>query len=544
MERKIIGPGLVFVLMLGLCTNLGAKNMEMSFWPKLDGMTHSHLLPKEWRTPLPPSLGLSQKGEGFAKAPAGAGAISGHVTKAAGGGPISGVVITARQLTCPYHSFQDTTGADGSYLIGGLTCGKYSVRTTNDSVFVDVYWNDKPVWGTPDTISVSSSGTTANIDFSLRIGGKITGTIKLNGSFFVLYTFVFAVDTTHKMMFYDMPLSLGNTASYSLEGLPTGVYKLRTFNLLGYIDTYYDSKSSWVTADPVSVAEGGTASSKNFTLSSGGKIEGSVSAGAEAPLEDSTLVLGVLLQDTLEWFQVAFVNPSGNYSLAGLRSGYWKIFALGDTTYASEFYDNKDGWSSADSILVTSPSTVSGKNFSLEVGGSISGHAYDLGGKPLSHCTVAAYESSLVQLLPQEVVPLLSQVGTSFREDTSSADGSYNITGLRTGDYYVKASADCDDLWYDQKPSLEQADLVHVTMPNNTSDIDFNLPSAFVRGDATGNGVIDAGDVVYLINYLLRGEPAPNPSESADVTCDGLVSAGDVVYLVNYLFKGGPAPCC
>jgi PKD repeat protein len=66
----------------------------------------------------------------------------------------------------------------------------------------------------------------------------------------------------------------------------------------------------------------------------------------------------------------------------------------------------------------------------------------------------------------------------------------------------------------------------------------------FVRGDANGDRIINAGDVVYLVSYLYRNGPAPNPLPAGDATCNGIVDAGDVVFLVNYLFKGGPAPSC
>ena len=63
------------------------------------------------------------------------------------------------------------------------------------------------------------------------------------------------------------------------------------------------------------------------------------------------------------------------------------------------------------------------------------------------------------------------------------------------------------------------------------------------RGDITGDGVIDIGDIVYVINYLFKGGVAPQPKDRADVNCDGVIDLGDVVYLINYLFKGGPPPC-
>jgi hypothetical protein len=63
-------------------------------------------------------------------------------------------------------------------------------------------------------------------------------------------------------------------------------------------------------------------------------------------------------------------------------------------------------------------------------------------------------------------------------------------------------------------------------------------------GDATNDGNIDAGDVVYLINYLFRNGPEPIPIlYTGDPNCDNQVDVGDVVYLINYLYRGGPEPC-
>jgi photosystem II stability/assembly factor-like uncharacterized protein len=66
----------------------------------------------------------------------------------------------------------------------------------------------------------------------------------------------------------------------------------------------------------------------------------------------------------------------------------------------------------------------------------------------------------------------------------------------------------------------------------------------FLFGDANGDGMIAPGDVVYLLNYLYRTGPVPEPLQAGDANCNGVVDAGDVVYLISYLFRGSAPPSC
>jgi photosystem II stability/assembly factor-like uncharacterized protein len=68
------------------------------------------------------------------------------------------------------------------------------------------------------------------------------------------------------------------------------------------------------------------------------------------------------------------------------------------------------------------------------------------------------------------------------------------------------------------------------------------LADPFLVGDANGNGAIEPGDVVFLINYLFRNGSPPDPPQAGDANGDGVLEPGDVVYLINYLFRGGPPP--
>ncbi len=68
------------------------------------------------------------------------------------------------------------------------------------------------------------------------------------------------------------------------------------------------------------------------------------------------------------------------------------------------------------------------------------------------------------------------------------------------------------------------------------------------RGDVAptgGDGVIDVGDAVYILNYLFKGGDAPDPLIEGDTTCDGIVNLSDAITILNYLFKGGDImKCC
>lgn len=65
----------------------------------------------------------------------------------------------------------------------------------------------------------------------------------------------------------------------------------------------------------------------------------------------------------------------------------------------------------------------------------------------------------------------------------------------------------------------------------------------FICGDGDNSGGVDIDDVVFLIQYIFAGGPAPEPLEVGDADCSGGVDIDDVVYLIQYIFGGGPVPC-
>ena len=68
-----------------------------------------------------------------------------------------------------------------------------------------------------------------------------------------------------------------------------------------------------------------------------------------------------------------------------------------------------------------------------------------------------------------------------------------------------------------------------------------------ICGDGNGDSAVNVGDAVFLINYVFKGGPPPDPTCSGDANGDMEINVGDAVYLISYVFKSGPPPvegCC
>ena len=113
-----------------------------------------------------------------------------------------------------------------------------------------------------------------------------------------------------------------------------------------------------------------------------------------------------------------------------------------------------------------------------------------------------------------------------IREEGAPEDSTYDL-GIRINGSAV-------DLLADDEP---------LPPPDGCSDYSYEtLPH--LKGDVNGDDQINSADIVYLINYLFKSGPAPDPLELGYVNCnDDVINSADVVYLIDYLFKGGPAPC-
>ncbi len=75
--------------------------------------------------------------------------------------------------------------------------------------------------------------------------------------------------------------------------------------------------------------------------------------------------------------------------------------------------------------------------------------------------------------------------------------------------------------------------------------VDLIITGGCTPGDADSSGVFNSLDITYLINFLYKSGPDPQPDLlcSGDANCNCATNILDITYLINYIYKHGPAPC-
>jgi len=90
-----------------------------------------------------------------------------------------------------------------------------------------------------------------------------------------------------------------------------------------------------------------------------------------------------------------------------------------------------------------------------------------------------------------------------------------------------------------------EPNLGHYSAYTDTTGLTFVQPPTIsgwiytdvIAGDANSDGILDVGDLVYLLNYLYRAGMPPSPVILGDFNDDAEVNVSDIVALINYLFR-------
>ncbi len=338
------------------------------------------------------------------------------------------------------------TTSTGAYTISSLAEGTYSV-TCRPPAGLNLAQQ------TQSNISIIS-GQTTTVNFSLVLGGIISGTVSDYQGQPVSNARIWAYEKISNIYGgwnYESRGSAFSTSSgtYTILGLVAGTYMIACQPPSGRNLLEQRKEDIYVVS--------GATTTVNFSLPLGGIISGVVTDSQGNPVANA---------------QVSVSGPSGGSTLT-TSTGAYTISSLAEGTYSVTCrppagLNLAQQTQSNISIISGQTTTV---NFSLVLGGIISGTVSDYQGQPVSNAQVSAE-------------------GPFYNQTYTNQYGSYTITGLSEGIYQV----------YSRPPSylnlIDQRIYNIYVVSAQTTTVNFSLaPGGIISGtvsDEEGQPVVNA----------------------------------------------------
>src|SRR5664280_2678729 len=338
-------------------------------------------------------------------APAGAatpGSISGTVTAAVGGAPLSGICVLAVVAGIPGPPVtQVATGSDGTYTLSGLDpTHTYDVSFYiggcpggTPGNYIGQWWDNVSSQAAATPVSVTSGVITTGINAAMVAGGVISGTVTAASGGAPLANI--CVITAVVGIPSPQPGWLGGTAAtgsdgtYTIMGLnPALTYDVNFDSLAfgpcgaggvtsNYVDQWWDNVSSQSSATAVSVTSGGTTAGINAAMATGGQISGTVTAAStRADLSGICVIAYLAGGNGTPVRYAAGTGSNGLYTLSGLDPAHTYDVSFDSTgscpggtnaNYVIQWWDNVFSQADATAVSVTSGGTQTGISAAMVV---------------------------------------------------------------------------------------------------------------------------------------------------------------------------------
>jgi hypothetical protein len=372
--------------------------------------------------------------------------ISGAVTRLPGSTPMSGVTIQLLASTGAV-ALTTTTNASGNYSFTGLPAGTYRLVTRNTPGVIDVAWPSAPCPSAcnglnGNTITVTAGGSATGRNFALDSGGSISGSVRSTSPSAAIPGVTLQVYNSGGIPVAQV---LSNASgNYEVNALPSGNFVVRTQQSLGFTDQLFNNLPctgycDLLSGTPVPVTSGSGTGLIDFNLSGGLSISGRV--------RDAATSNGIALARVTAFDVGGFVagsaqaNASGDYTIAGLRPGTYRLRTTNLSGYVNRIWNGVACTPTPCLVASGTPITLSsnrtGIDFNLTRGGTISGTATDTFNNPLPTGTATLYDSTGAEITTAPV-----------------ANGIWEFSGLANGTYFVliRNSSGLIDQLYDNIP--------------------------------------------------------------------------------------------
>jgi VCBS repeat-containing protein len=390
------------------------------------------------------------------------------------------------------------TSSDGTYDIPGLAPGLYRVSFAGDGTYLGEWYDDASKSASATLVAVLRGADSTGIDAILATRGHIAGRVASDGGSGLEGIDVYA-KVRNQLGWWENAgySSTDASGTYDISGLLPGDYRVQFDDPSGtYKGEWFDDRATVDAAADVAVAAGSTAGGIDATLTAPASISGTITAGGDG-LEGAT-VRAYLPDGSGGWSLTSdtLTGSDGAYVLAGLDPGTYRVEFVGRDGYLGEWFDDAIGADSASPIVVSGGTTTTGISAILTRSGGIGGTVTDSGSAGIGGVGVSIFS--------QDASGTWNQVGYASTDEA----GSYEIAGLRPGDYRVAFSgtgAYVGEYW-DNRTEFDLSDPVTVVGGLVTGSVDAVLRGAgSISGTVTSDGTSGIG-LVYAAVYRPDGD--------------------------------------
>ncbi|MCB1599868.1 MAG: carboxypeptidase regulatory-like domain-containing protein [Xanthomonadales bacterium] len=355
--------------------------------------------------------------------------ISGTVSSVPGGTAVSGVRVELLAASGALALIATTDGS-GNFSFNGLSGGSYYMVTRGTAGLIDVAYPNTPCPAACNGLNGSAIAVTAGVslgnqNFALSSGGSVSGSVRSGPSAPIVGATVQVFNAA------GVPvgqISSNASGNYQIDTLPSGNYFVRTEQSQGFVDQVFNALPCSGYCDVLSgtavpVTAGIGTGLVDFTLAGGASISGRVSNADNGS--------GIASARVVAFDPGGFVagqaqaDASGNYSIAGLRPGIYRLRTANLSSYVNQVHAGISCSPTPCSVAAGTPiaidgSNVTGINFALSPGSTISGTAGDTFNNPLPSGTAVLLDSNGNEVA---VAPI--------------SNGLWEFNGLANGTYYI-----------------------------------------------------------------------------------------------------------
>lgn len=396
------------------------------------------------------------------------GTISGYIYEVDGVTPISGAQVFVRPGEFFFDDgFRATTAADGSYAVGELALGQYSVTAEAAGYALYKYYDGIYGFWDAGNVNVVPPATTRNINIRVDRSASVSGYVRTAEGTPIQGALLLADPVGQR--FEGIWTRSDSEGGYTLSGLPPARYVVWVTgqDLPGwYVGQIYNMKYKRSQADTITLISGQGVTGVDFFLEEGGVVTGQVvDKQTNTPLTRIAIWTSTIDGDTPPALGLTD-NSEGKYSLR-FKPGSYLIQTGMPTGYITQWYRDAFSREDATPVVVNLRQETAQVNFYLPRPGSISGWVYEKDGKtPIASANVFAF--------PVDPKAIGSGANTGL-------DGTYKIEGLPSGSYVAQVTVT------NHVSANRPAD---VTAPNETPNINFALDSYPFKVTVVGQAVI------------------------------------------------------